>query len=299
MKWSKENIIEEIKSISTKLNTKQLRRIVFAQNSDISISAVRYHFGNWNNAVIAAGLEPITVTESTNILRESNTIDDNKLLVELLKLYYKNGKITHDLINKDGTYTVRPYVKRWGSPQKALEEALKCANEGIIDVDEDDIELQDNDTIDTFEIEEGKLNVEPSAPNQSLIYNQKVSPLKKRKEIFGQPIDFRGLRFAPINEQGVVYLFGMISNEIGFYIESIRTGFPDCEGKRCFDKKNNLWEHVKIEFEFRSSNFLQHGHNPDECDVIVCWQHDWSECPLEVIELQEEIRRLPRSITFK
>ena len=83
-----------------------------------------------------------------------------------------------------------------------------------------------------------------STPSQSII--SEIKKKNKSKEIFGQPIDFRGLRFAPINEQGVVYLFGMISSEIGFYIESVRTGFPDCEGKRCFDKKNNLWEHVKI-----------------------------------------------------
>ena len=29
---------------------------------------------------------------------------------------------------------------------------------------------------------------------------------------FGKPLDFRGLRRAPINEQGVVYLFGIISS---------------------------------------------------------------------------------------
>src|SRR5207247_1028444 len=33
---------------------------------------------------------------------------------------------------------------------------------------------------------------------------------------FGAPINFRGLRHAPINEQGVVFLFGMVSYELGF-----------------------------------------------------------------------------------
>jgi hypothetical protein len=185
------------------------------------------------------------------------------------------------LINSSNQYSIRPYLKRWGSPQKALEEALKRANEGLIDVEENDFD-------DDFLLPIQDVNVESIKSN-----NDKR---KKPKEIFGQPIDFRGLRFAPINEQGVVYLFGMISNEIGFYIESIRTGFPDCEGKRCFDKKNNLWEHVKIEFEFKASNFIQHGHNPDECDVIVCWQNDWRDCPVEIIELKEEIRKLPKAI---
>jgi hypothetical protein len=84
----------------------------------------------------------------------------------------------------------------------------------------------------------------------------------------------------------------MISRELGFLIESIKTGFPDCEGKRCFDKTNNQWEHVKIEFEFKSSNFYEHGHRSEDCDLIVCWIHDWAEVPIEVLELQKVIRHL-------
>ena len=97
--YTKEMIIEEIKSIGQKLNKRSLRKIDFAQNSDISISTVRYHFGQWNNALIAAGLEPLTQEDISNKIKERLTIEDNVLLVELLKLYYKNGKITHDLIS--------------------------------------------------------------------------------------------------------------------------------------------------------------------------------------------------------
>jgi len=97
------------------------------------------------------------------------------------------------------------------------------------------------------------------------------------------------LRHEPVNEQGVVFLFGKISEELGFSIEAIRTGYPDCEGKRLVDKNKNLWEPVSIEFEYRSKNF---DHDPKGCDVIVCWIHDWPDCPLEVIELKEVIKRL-------
>ena len=50
---------------------------------------------------------------------------------------------------------------------------------------------------------------------------------------------------------------------------------------------------MRIEFEYNSKNFLEHGHNPDECDIIVCWEHNWKDCPLEVIELREIIKDLP------
>jgi hypothetical protein len=118
-------------------------------------------------------------------------------------------------------------------------------------------------------------------------------PVETVKVQFGEPLDFRGLRYAPINEQGVVYIFGMISRELGFLVESIRTDYPDCEGKRCVDAKRQRWEHVLIEFEYQSSNFRAHGHNPEVCDIIVCWIHDWQDCPIEVLELCSEIKRLP------
>lgn len=112
---------------------------------------------------------------------------------------------------------------------------------------------------------------------------------KSQKTQYGDVINFRGMLHAPLNEQGVVYLFGMLSKELDLIIEAVRTGFPDCEGKRKLP--NGHWERVKIEFEYMSSNFLTHGHDSALCDVIVCWEHDWKECPLEVIELREIVKR--------
>jgi hypothetical protein len=109
---------------------------------------------------------------------------------------------------------------------------------------------------------------------------------------YGPPINFRGLRHAPINEQGVVFLFGMVSDELGFIVEAVQAGYPDCEAKRCVDQKNKRWQRVRIEFEFWSSNFKDHGHDPAACDLIVCWEHDWSDCPLEVVDLRQVIDRL-------
>lgn len=47
----------------------------------------------------------------------------------------------------------------------------------------------------------------------------------------GAPINFRGLRHAPLNEQGVVYIFGMVSHELGFLVEAVHSAYPDCEAK--------------------------------------------------------------------
>jgi hypothetical protein len=52
------------------------------------------------------------------------------------------------------------------------------------------------------------------------------------------------------------------------------------------------WQRVQIEFEFESRNFGDHGHPLNGCDVIVCWRHNWDECPehIEVLDLSSRIK---------
>ena len=82
----------------------------------------------------------------------------------------------------------------------------------------------------------------------------------------------------------------MVSKELGFVVESVHSPFPDCVAKRLVDSRRRRWREVKIEFEYQSRNFHAHGHG--QCDVIVCWEHNWPDCPIEVIELKNEIRKL-------
>lgn len=110
------------------------------------------------------------------------------------------------------------------------------------------------------------------------------------KSVVGPLINFRGLVYSPINEQGVVFLFGRILEDLNMYIEEVRIKYPDCVARRYTGKG---WERIYVEFEYKSSNFKAHEHNPKECNVIVCWEHDWLECPVEVIELKSLIKELP------
>lgn len=72
---------------------------------------------------------------------------------------------------------------------------------------------------------------------------------------------------------------------LGFVVTRIQTGFPDCEALRHVG--GDRWQKVRIEFEYESRNFQKHMHNPNGCDLIVCWVNNWKDCPLEVIELRE------------
>lgn len=111
----------------------------------------------------------------------------------------------------------------------------------------------------------------------------------KEKSVVGDLINFRGLVYAPLNENGVIFLFGKVADDLNMYIEEIKPGFPDCIGRRFVGKG---WERVSIEFEFESINFKAHSHDAKQCDLIVCWEHNWPECPIEVIELKSEIKVL-------
>jgi predicted transport protein len=120
----------------------------------------------------------------------------------------------------------------------------------------------------------------------------------RHKNVVGKLINFRGLVYSPVEENGVIFLFSKLTKDLNLYIETIRKGFPDCIAKRYVG--NGQWEEVNIEFEFRSSDFKRHGHQRSmesgaKCDMIVCWEHDWLECPKEisVIELKSEYKRYP------
>jgi hypothetical protein len=87
----------------------------------------------------------------------------------------------------------------------------------------------------------------------------------------------------------VIFLFSKIHDKLGINIEAIQAGFPDAKGRR---KTAKGWIDIWIEFEFKSSHFKIHKHDPAECDVIVCWEHDWKDCPIEVIALKEVLAGL-------
>jgi hypothetical protein len=85
-------------------------------------------------------------------------------------------------------------------------------------------------------------------------------------------------------------LFGSVARELGFVILRAQAEFPDCEAMR--EIEPNRWQRVRIEFEYESRNFFEHMHQAADCDLIVCWSHNWPDCPLEVLELESVLERL-------
>jgi hypothetical protein len=74
--------------------------------------------------------------------------------------------------------------------------------------------------------------------------------------------------FIPTNEMGVVFMFGTVADRIGWRMAYLDGKYPDGV------IVNKSGQKVKIEFEFDASSFVHHGHDPEFCDVVVCWNHD-------------------------
>lgn len=85
----------------------------------------------------------------------------------------------------------------------------------------------------------------------------------------------------PTNEAETVMLFSKICEDMGYEIVSIQSPFPDAV------IKNKKGEEFSVEFEYRSSNFVSHKHDPNGCNVIICWINDLGEFPVQIISLKE------------
>lgn len=89
-----------------------------------------------------------------------------------------------------------------------------------------------------------------------------------------------GKLFIPVNEFGVVWLFAQQSEQAGFELVYIGAAFPDAIVRK--DDRE-----LRVEFEYRLSNFLTHGHDVRECDLVIVWERDVNDFPLPVIELSD------------
>lgn len=255
-----------------------------SQSEFVSLAGITdYHvlqcFPSWNDAVRAAGLHPNTLNVR---------LEDSALLKDWGETVRRRRAIPpRHTYRREGKYDPRTIERRLG-PWSTLPDVFRNFAESKPEW-ADVVALL---PVSLPKDERGR----PSEDSPSSIQPNKVQhvPLKDRST-YGNPTHFRGLRHEPVNEQGVVLLFGMLAKELGYMVEAVQTGFPDCEAKRQIGPER--WQRVRIEFEFESRNFRDHGHPSNGCDVIVCWRHNWDDCPqhLEILELSNVIKSLAYS----
>lgn len=85
----------------------------------------------------------------------------------------------------------------------------------------------------------------------------------------------------PRNEFELVILFAQeCVNNPDIEIVSVDGTFPDSVVR---------WkeQEYRVEFEYKAANFRFHGHNPVECDLIICWENNDPYSILPVVALSE------------
>ncbi len=177
--------------------------------------------------------------------------------------------------NEMSRYTTGPYQRRflhWRRVPHAMQAFAKKS--GL------DAEWQDVMAI----IEQTHGAMVGATTGERLPGGLKPPVMRSDRPVYGPVMAPATLVHEPINEMGVVFLFGTVAAKLGFMVTLVQAEFPDCEALREVGPRR--WQRVRIEFEFESKNFLRHAHEVKDCDMIVCWVHNWTECPLEVLELK-------------
>jgi len=276
----REQIIEEIIRINK--SSGRLPSVTqFTAITGRSYNQIQMEFETWNNAVVSAGLQPNTTYERR---------EPAELLADWGALVRKLGRIpTRIQYAKHGKFSPGPFRMNFGT-WSAVPSAFRAFAEDKLDW---------SDVVALLPVSGSDVQTESvsgctSTPSNRMQGLERHTHLDNRAT-YGNPLDFRGLRHEPVNEQGVVFLFGMVARELGYMVEAIQSGFPDCEAKRQIG--SGKWQRVFIEFEYESRNFRDHGHSVAGCDIIVCWTHNWQECPssLEILELRGVIGSLASS----
>lgn len=274
---SKEEIIAAIRDCAEKLG--HCPRVPeLKEMKGIGLRRVRHLFGSYGEAVRAAGFDPEG---------QGHTASLDALFADWGRVCRQLGKLpTIKEYGEHGKYSVGPMMTRFGGwtetprgmQQFALEKGLEADWKDVLEM------------IKLHEARQRRSDRKSSAADAKL----NSGKVRKGAPLYGHPLIAGGLVFAPTNEIGVVYLFGMLARELGFVVIRMQTEFPDCEVMRLVD--GGRWQRLLVEFEYQSRNFLLHMHDPKQCDVIVCWEHNWAECPewIEVIELKSELERVMR-----
>lgn len=274
-KKSKTDVIEAIKSASKLMGGEVLSQKKCWKNSNITISDVLRYFPKWSDACKAAGVKYDQSREritDEDLLSDWGQVTRTLGKVPSLTEYKVKGKFSRNTFDRFGKWIDMPDAfRKYAGSNDEWQDVLIILDKGSIK-------------------QKKKLTIKKKTIRVD--YKKGLHNKLNGRPIYGDPIDFRGLRHEPVNEIGVVFLFGMVAKQLGYLVEAIQGGFPDCEAKRKI--AHGKWQPVKIEFEYESKNFLEHGHDPEKCDVIICWKDNWSDCPetLEIVALSDLIRKL-------
>jgi hypothetical protein len=267
LKMTKEQLMAAIAEITDKLGHVPSHAELM-RSGKVSGRQIVKHFGTYTRALRACNLERHMGGHKVPL--EKLFLDWARVVRELKRI---PSKADYETMGKHSITPLRARFGTWGQVPRYLRRYME--ENGLTDEWKDVMEL-----IRAYEQGQDGMEMAPSPECE-----QHKPRVMTDRPVYGPLIRPYPMIHGPINENGVLYLFGTVSYRLGFVVTLIQGAFPDCYALRLVDV--DRWQPVRIEFEYESRNFLRHLHDPKGCDIIVCWKHNWPECPLEVIELSK------------
>ena len=269
---NKEEMTQIIKDLAAKLG-RVPTMIDLERMTGINKNEVRRTIGTYREFVESSGIE--------GRRPHGQKVNTHALFVDWAGVVRKLGKIpTITEYQLHGNYTYRPLYRCWGSWSHIAAGMLDYIRNESLTGAWGDVE----GVICSYLEEQGRnlaATVTDGATNRLVTRHRTVTG----NPIYGRPLFPHPMIHAPINENGVILLFGMLAARLGYAVGRVKAEFPDCDGFR--ELGPNKWQPLRIEFEYESRNYLIHKHPLLGCDLIVCWKHNWPECPIEVLELEK------------
>jgi len=273
---TREEVMAAIRACTEKLGHVP-SRVELLKHAGLNRHDVNRYFGNYKTALKECGLEKRGCGMKVEMER---IFQDWTRVVRLQK---KLPTVFE--FERESRYSVRPFRRIFGKWSDVPEGMKRYALEhGLTDDWQDVMELVDGqDRGEADGQKEGSARPETKILTGRPMYGELLRPFP--------------LLCAPTNESGVMVLFGAMAEQLGFQILRIQAEYPDGEALRAVAE--GRLQRVIFEFEFESRNFLRHNHDAAKCDLIVCWEDNWLECPLEVVELKRAVSSQRSAVSRK
>jgi len=280
---TKKQIIEAVRRCAGKLKrnptTNELIRF------GISRRQAKRHFGSIKEMLRAAGLD-VTGGHYKPAL--------TALMLDWATVARKLGRapMQKEYLSA-GNYSDKPFISRFGRWSSVAENFLRLVREWNIQQDwKDVIEAISDWQRKDGAAGSGKTNLVKLEWNAQKGNSRVRLRARPGRAVCGAPMVTPGMIHEPANEDGVILLFGMLAERLGLIVRRVQGEFPDCEV--LYETEPRRWINLFVEFEFESRNYAKHGHPKDGCDLLVCWIHNWPQCPadMEVLELKTMVGML-------
>ena len=304
---TKKQIVDAIQAIARNLGRTPIQA-EFVRVSGIKVRTIKRHFRWFPAAVRAAGLAQAgQKVESADILQNWADVARSLGHIPTFREY-----------GREGRYSASVFKRRFGGWAAIGEAYLRFAESGSLNHEWADVTEMVRRNAVAGKADDSRLGCQ-QAPNgflpmrqllpvavagkkcvtatmlgvfvaqitgiqfwsTGIIFNRRVLP---DRPLLGPPMQRTGMTFEPVNEMGVVMLFAMWAERLGFIIEFAQMKFPDCKAK--MEVEPGRWQDVDAEFELYSINFRAHRHDARKCDLLICWKHNWPDCPEDIMVLE-------------